>query len=114
MEIGWSDPLDLGGTSLESYIIEMNGGSSGNANDWRIVQIQADAAVDKFYTETYLNNLDIYTNLVTGDIYGFRVTAKNIVGSSVTKATLQAMAATVPLSPSTPTRKFSSETSITI
>jgi hypothetical protein len=114
IDISWSDPLDNGGTNLDSYVIEMNEGTSGDTNVYRVVQIQPNAATDSFYTQTYLDNLGVYTNLVTGDIYTFKISSRNIVGDSTSKASISLMAATVPTAPSTPTRKLSSETSITI
>jgi hypothetical protein len=35
----WSDPLDLGGTTLDSYIVQMDSGTSGTPNVFRIMQI---------------------------------------------------------------------------
>jgi phenylacetate-coenzyme A ligase PaaK-like adenylate-forming protein len=36
----WSDPLDLGGTNLDSYIVEMDSGTSGKPGVFRIMTIQ--------------------------------------------------------------------------
>ena len=52
--------------------------------------------------------------MVTGDIYGFRVTAINIVGKSAPSNIVSVMAATIPTVPGTPFRLTSNETSITI
>ena len=70
--------------------------------------------MDTFYTYTYLNALGTYVNLKAGDIYQFRIKARNIVGDSASYATVSVMAATLASAPGAPTRKFSSETSIGI
>jgi len=69
IEVQWSDPLDLGGTTLESYIVEMDSGTSVQPGVFRIMQIQTNTAMDTFYTYTYLNALGTYVNLKAGDIY---------------------------------------------
>lgn len=61
-----------------------------------------------------MNNLNVSMYLVAGDIYQFRVTARNVVGDSVASSVFSAMAASLPGVPGTPTRKASSENSITI
>jgi hypothetical protein len=106
--------LDLGGTTLDTYVIEMDSGTTKSPGVFRIMQIQSNTATDTFYTLTYLNEVGLYVDLVAGDNYQFRITARNIVGDSATKATLQAMAATLPTAPGTPYRVSSTETSITI
>ena len=53
-------------------------------------------------------------SLVTGDIYSFRIIARNVVGDSIASTVLTAMAATLPSTPGTPTCLKSSESSITI
>jgi hypothetical protein len=52
----WSDPLDLGGTALDSYIIEMDQGTSNGVDRFTIVQIQVNTEADIFYTSSYLND----------------------------------------------------------
>jgi titin len=104
----------LGGTTLDTYIVEMDSGSSVSPDQYRIMQIQANTVTDTFYTLTYLNSLGTYVNLQAGDIYKFRITARNIVGDSVNSATVAVMAATLPGAPGQPTRKESSETSVAI
>ena len=51
----WSDPLDLGGTTLDSYIVEMDQGTSNGADRFTIVQLQANKEADTYYTSTYLS-----------------------------------------------------------
>jgi hypothetical protein len=51
---------------------------------------------------------------MAGDIYKFRVTARNVVGDSHASSSFSAMAASLPSAPGTPTKVTSSETSITI
>lgn len=100
----WSDPLDLGGTALDSYIIEMDQGTTNGVNSFTIVQIQTNEASDTYYTSTYLNNQAVAKSLVAGDIYKFRVTARNVVGDSPVSNTFSAMAASLSSAPGTPTR----------
>jgi hypothetical protein len=69
IEIIWSDPLDLGGTTLDSYVIEMDQGTTNGADSYTIVQIQENEASDSYYTSTYLNELNVAKSLVPGDIY---------------------------------------------
>lgn len=91
----------------------MDSGTSVSPGVFRVMQIQANTASDTFYTLTYLNSAGLYVNVKAGDIYQFRITARNIIGDS-TKATISVMAATVPTAPSTPTPLSSSQTSVTI
>ncbi len=114
LEIRWSDPLDLGGTALQTYIVEMDSGTSQQPGVFRVMQMQVNTATDTFYTLTYLNALSEYVKLVAGDIYQFRITARNIVGDSSVKSMTQGMAATLPTAPGTPYRVRSTETSVTI
>ena len=61
-----------------------------------------------------MNAVSEYVKLVAGDVYQFRITARNIVGDSSVKAITQGMAANLPTAPSTPYRVRSTETSVTI
>lgn len=63
---------------------------------------------------TYLNDQNVAKSLVAGDIYKFRVTARNVVGDSHTSSSFSAMAASLPSAPGTPYRVTSSETTISI
>jgi hypothetical protein len=49
-----------------------------------------------------------------GDLYQFRITARNIIGDSTPSESLELMAATLPGKPISISRKISDETSITI
>lgn len=69
---------------------------------------------DTFHTQTYLDDQGVAQNLVPGDVYKFRVTARNVVGDSHASSSFSAMAASLPEAPGTPTRVTSDETSITI
>lgn len=71
-------------------------------------------ASDVFYTSIYLNDQAVAKSLVAGDIYKFRVTARNVVGDSAVSNTFSTMAASLPSAPGTPTRSGSDEASITI
>jgi len=37
LEIMWDDPIDLGGTTLDAYVVEMDSGSSGMPGIFRIM-----------------------------------------------------------------------------
>jgi len=39
LEIRWSDPLDLGGTALQTYIVEMDSGTSQQPGVFRVMQM---------------------------------------------------------------------------
>jgi len=39
IEIMWSDPIDLGGTALESYIVEMDQGSTNGPDNFKAMQV---------------------------------------------------------------------------
>jgi hypothetical protein len=103
--IQWSDPLDLGGTTLDEYIIEMDNGSTAGNTEFTELATISNQETDQYTTTV---------TLVVGDIYNFRITAVNIVGPSEPSSSFSAMAAVKPDSPGTPTRKTASETSITI
>jgi hypothetical protein len=79
-----------------------------------VLQIQPDASSDSFYTAVYLDNNNAAKSLVAGDIYKFRVTARNEVGDSHASSSFSAMAASLPGKPGKPQRVVSSETSVTI
>ena len=59
--------MDVGGTPLLTYLVQMDGGSA--SSDFTTITTVADAASDEFTTTPGT------TNLVTGDIYNFRVIA---------------------------------------
>jgi hypothetical protein len=69
IQLQWNDPVDIGGTTLDSYVIEMDSGTSVTPGVFRIMQIQANTATDTFYTLTYLNSAGAYVNVKAGDIY---------------------------------------------
>lgn len=37
IQIAWSDPIELGGTTLNSYVVEMDGGSSGASGYFKVI-----------------------------------------------------------------------------
>lgn len=79
-----------------------------------VMQTQANTPTDIFYTQTYLDSTGNTHNLVPGDFYRFRITARNVIGDSSVSSELEVMAATLPGKPSTPIRLTSTETSISI
>lgn len=114
LEIQWSDPIDLGGTALDAYIIEMDSGSSQNRGVFTVMNVQANTPSDVYYTQTYLDSTGNVHNLIAGDFYLFRVTARNIIGDSLASNELEVMAATLPGKPGIPSRLTSTEVSITL
>jgi hypothetical protein len=104
LQISWSDPVDLGGTTLQSYVVQMDQGSSVGPGVFRVVNIQPNVESDTYYTATYLNSGGVATNLLPGDIYQFKITARNIVGDSVVSNVLYVMAASLPGITGPPTR----------
>ena len=78
------------------------------------MSMQSNLASDSFSTASFLDSNGNTQPLATGDIYQFRVTARNIVGDSLPSSAFSAMAATLSGAPGTPTRQTSTLTSITI
>ena len=103
--IAWNDPIDIGGTTLDTYVIEMDNGSTAGNTAFSELATIANGAVDSYTTTAAL---------VTGDIYNFRVIARNIVGDSAPSQSFSAMAAVKSDAPGLPTRKSATETSITV
>jgi hypothetical protein len=68
VKLTWSDPASTGGSAITDYIIEYKLTTGG---DW--VPFDDEIGIDKFVTVTGLSN---------GTSYDFRVSAKNIVGTS--------------------------------
>lgn len=82
IQIGWSDPLNQGGTTLQNYLVEMDSGRLRQPGVFKTMSIQLNQATDSFSTASFLDADGNTQNLATGDIYQFRVTARNIVGDS--------------------------------
>lgn len=51
LEIQWTDPLNDGGTAIESYIVEMDDG----AGHFTVVQTQTNTPTDSYYTSTFMD-----------------------------------------------------------
>jgi hypothetical protein len=78
------------------------------------MQVQLNTPTDTYYTQNYMDTTGIMHNLIAGDFYQFRITARNIIGDSPVSEILQVMAATLPGKPGTPSRLTSTEVSITL
>ena len=93
--------MNNGGTPLTDYLVQIDGGSSSGDTTFTTISTQANAALDTFTTVAVTNVLK------TGDIYRFRVIAKNVVGESTPSGVFSAMAAVKPDAPELPSRKTS-------
>lgn len=78
--IAWNDPIELGGTTLDTFLVQMDGGSSGSTSFTTI------ATVTNSGTDTY-TTIPATLPLVTGDVYTFKVIAQNVVGDSIASPT---------------------------
>jgi hypothetical protein len=78
ISINWTDPLDDGGSPVTNYVIEMAMGANPASGSFStIATINNVSGSNTYQTQTGT------TPLVTGNIYTFRVYAKNAVGDSL-------------------------------
>ena len=106
--IAWSDPVDLGGSPLLQYKVQMDGGTSSGVTELTTIATINNAASDEYLT------VPSNTPLVEGDIYSFRVIAINLVGEGTPSQSFSAMAAVRTGAPGNPTRKTATTDSVTI
>ena len=50
--ITWNDPVDLGGTPLQTYLIQMDGGTTSGVTEFSTIATQSNASTDQFVTNT--------------------------------------------------------------
>jgi len=85
IKVGWTAPLNNGGSQILGYLLEQYSGSS-----WSTIYDGRVNADIKEYTSQ---------NLVAGTQYKFRVSARNIAGTSTASSELIINAGTIPTSP---------------